>query len=113
MGSRSGDGLQRACVVSLGLRHWPIVHFDNPGAVEAVERGAQTGAVGTQLAGFDPVALGHVGRQQERAAHHVGAVAGGPEQGEAGRFGGGFSLDGLVGESFQLAGANPFAAMYS
>src|ERR1700722_15359390 len=43
--------------------------------MEAVEPGAQAGAVGTELADLNPVALGDVFGQQERTAHHVRAVA--------------------------------------
>jgi hypothetical protein len=53
-------------------------------ASEAVEAGAQAGAVGAELAELDPIALTHIGGQPKRPAHPVGAVAGRPEQREIG-----------------------------
>ena len=46
------------------------------GGGEAVEAGAQAGAIGPELADLDPVALPHIPGQPEGAGHAVGAVAG-------------------------------------
>ena len=59
-----------------------IADVDQARPIEAVEGGTQRRAISAQLADFDPVALVHVFRKQERAFHPVGGVACRPEQPE-------------------------------
>src|SRR5258708_26783288 len=65
-------------------QHRWVGDLNHSAAVEPVEASAQAGAIGAELAELDPVALVDIGRQQERPLHAVGAVAGRPEQLEAG-----------------------------
>jgi hypothetical protein len=62
--------------------HRRVGDFDQVGASEAVEAGAQASSVGAELAELDPIAFAHVGGQPKGPAHPVGAVAGRPEQRE-------------------------------
>src|SRR5712691_5959188 len=67
-------------LVAWRREHWRVGDIDGQGAVEAVEAGAEAGAVGAELAQLDPIAFAHIGGQQEWSRHPVGAVAGRPEQ---------------------------------
>ena len=66
-----------------GGRQGRVAHLDQPRPIEAVECGAQAGAIGAELPDLDPVAFRDIGGQEERSAHAVGAVAGRAEQREA------------------------------
>src|SRR5690242_15514350 len=73
--------LQSRCSVEDGLharrrQHWTVAHLDEAGAVEAVERRTQAGAVGAELADLHEVALADVVRQRKRPLHAVSRVAG-------------------------------------
>src|ERR1700689_2247113 len=59
-----------------------IPNFREQGPVETVEAGAQTCSVSAELTQFDPVARTDIGRQQERAGHEIGTVAGRPIKAE-------------------------------
>src|SRR5215213_3988871 len=62
---RSGRERGRA----FGVDHRPVAHLDDARPVEAVEGGAEAGAVGTELPNLDPIAPPHVLRQRKGAAH--------------------------------------------
>src|ERR1700680_1925340 len=70
-------------VVSRCRQQGRVGDLDGPAACEAVEAGAQAGAIGAELAELEPIALVDIGGQQKRPLHMVGAVAGRPVQREA------------------------------
>src|SRR4051812_2185567 len=75
-------GMSFGLKVTRSFEQGAVGHVDQPSIVEAVEGGAQAGAIGAELTQLDPVTSLDIGRQHEGASHEVGAVTGRAVEGE-------------------------------